>query len=355
MVHGCGAMWIAVYRWSRRPSHTSTGRFLNRTHDNHTLHFFSVSQTKPAQPKTWTTRALLAWMADAFTKKGLDSPRLMSELLMAHVIGCDRLKLYMDADRPASPLERDQLRDLVGRALKHEPVQYLVGEGWFFGMPFFVDKRVLIPRPATEAIIEEVIHHTRAEPGFGGKTGEGVRIADVCTGSGCIALALLKNLPQATAIATDLSTDALDVARKNADRHKLSDRIEFAQGDMAQPLIAHPGGRGIELHYLCANPPYIPDAEWDAPDQVDKNVRDFEPHPALRGGSDGLKFIRPLIDAVAANPKLIRPRGLLLIETAAATTNEVAALCGAVPTLERVRIAKDHEGLDRVVVAARRE
>lgn len=295
-------------------------------------------------------------MSDAFTKTELDSPRLMSELLMAHVIGCDRLKLYMDADRPASPLEREQLRDLVGRALKHEPVQYLVGEAWFYGLPFHVDKRVLIPRPATEQIIEEVIHHTRAEPGFGGKAGEGVRIADVCTGSGCIALTLLKNLPQATAIATDISADALAVAAMNADKHKLTSRIEFVQGDLAAPLIEHPGGAGLELHYLCANPPYIPDAEWNAPDQVDKNVRDFEPHSALRAGPDGLQFIRPLIESVIAHPKMLRPCGLLLIETAASTAKQVAEICSAAPEIfSSVRVAKDFEGLDRVVVATRSE
>src|SRR6185295_16304457 len=139
--------------------------------------------------------------------------RLQAELLMAHVLGCERLRLYMDADRPASPLERSALRDLVGRALGHEPVQYLTGEAWFFSLPFKVDRRVLIPRPATETIVEHVLQHARAEAGFGGKTGEGVVIADVCTGSGCIAIALLKNLPQARAVATDVSPDALEVAR----------------------------------------------------------------------------------------------------------------------------------------------
>ena len=109
-----------------------------------------------ASEQTWTTRKLLAWMSDAFTKKGLDSPRLLAEMLMAHVIGCERLKLYTDPDRPANDLERETLRTLVTRALKHEPVQYLVGEAWFFGMPFHVDKRVLIPRPATETIVEHV-------------------------------------------------------------------------------------------------------------------------------------------------------------------------------------------------------
>src|SRR5688500_1852362 len=105
-------------------------------------------------------------MADAFAKKGLDSARLMAELLMAHVIGCERLKLYMEPERPATPLERQQLRDLVGRALKHEPVQYLTGEAWFFSLPFKVDRRVLIPRPATETIVQHVLQHARVEPGF---------------------------------------------------------------------------------------------------------------------------------------------------------------------------------------------
>src|SRR6185369_12823068 len=103
---------------------------------------------------------------------------------------CDRLKLYMEADRPASSLERDTLRDLVARALKHEPVQYLVGEAWFFGLPFHVDPRVLVPRPSTETIVEQVLLHARAEPGFGGKSGEGLLFADLCTGTGCIAITL---------------------------------------------------------------------------------------------------------------------------------------------------------------------
>ena len=147
----------------------------------------------PTRPSTeaWTTRRLLAWMGEAFTKKGLEAPRLQSELLLAHVIGCERLRLYMEADRPASPLERDQLRDLVSRALAHEPVQYLVGEGWFFSLPFHVDRRVLIPRPATETIVQHVLQHARVEPGFGGKTGEGAadcgcvyRLRVHCSGPG---------------------------------------------------------------------------------------------------------------------------------------------------------------------------
>lgn len=304
------------------------------------------------QPKVWTTRALLAWMQAAFTKHELDSPRLMGELLMAHVLGCDRLRLYMDADRPASPLERERLRDLVGRALKHEPVQYLVGEGWFYGLPMHVSPAVLIPRPCTEIIVEEVLQHARAEPGFGGKTGEGVRLADICTGSGCIAVAILKQMSAAIAVATDISQDALTVARRNAARHGVADRIEFLCGDLLAPLIDHPAGAGRDLHYLVSNPPYIPDSEWDAPDMVGRNVRDFEPHLALRGGPDGLNFIRPLIEQ---GPERLRPRGVILVETAAATAKACARLLRdhALVEPESVRIVKDHEGLDRVVIGTR--
>ncbi len=296
--------------------------------------------------ESWTTRKLLAWMSDAFTKSKLDSPRLFAELLLSHVLGCDRLKLYMEADRPAAPLERQTLRDLVARALKHEPVQYLVGEAWFFGLPFHVDPRVLIPRPSTETIIEQVLHHARVEPGFGGKTGEGICLADVCTGSGCIAVTLLKNLPGARAIATDISPEALEVARRNAQRHGVADRMEFLQGDLVSPLADHPAGRN--LHYVIANPPYIPDGEWET---VAPNVKEFEPHAALRAGSDGLKFVRPLIEQA---PPLLRERGLILIEIAAATAGAVLDLAKSHPLLENPRIEMDMEQLARVLVARRK-
>jgi release factor glutamine methyltransferase len=295
---------------------------------------------------TWTTRKLLAWMSDAFTRNELDSPRLFAELLLAHVLGCDRLKLYMDADRPASELERTTLRELVGRALKNEPVQYLVGEAWFYGLPLHVDRRVLVPRPSTETIIEQVLQHARAEPGFGGKNGEGVCLADIGTGSGAIALVLLKNMNEARALATDISGDALEVARRNAQRHGLGDRVEFLKGDLLGALQDHPAGR--DLHYLVSNPPYIPDDEWQS---VDANVKDYEPHGALRGGEDGMKFVRPLVEGA---PALIRARGLLLVEIAAATAGAVLEMAKGHPLLENARIEQDLEGHPRVLVARRK-
>ena len=307
----------------------------------------------PPLTKTWTTRDLLAWMSKAFESADLDSPRRMSEMLLAHVIGCDRLKLYMDNARPASPLERDTLRDLVKRALAHEPIQYLVGEEVFYTMHFKVDSRVLIPRPSTLTIIEEVLQHARNNPDDNAlrasDAGTGIMIADICTGSGAIACALSKSLPGARLIATDISEGALEVAQHNITKHTLEDRIELIQGDLLEPVFAHQvAGNNASFNYICSNPPYIPDHEWDA---VEPNVKDHEPALALRAKDNGMEFVAPLI---AQSPRLLVSGGMLLIEIASCTAEHCLQLANAHELLENARIAKDSDQLDRVLIAHRR-
>ena len=306
----------------------------------------------PAADQSWTTRRLLAWMTQAFEQRDLDAPRRMAEALVAHVLGTERLKLYMDPDRPASPLERQTLRDLVRRALDHEPVQYLIGEESFFGLMFHVDPRVLIPRPSTQTIVDEVLRHSRKTPGFGGHresdAGAGVLIADVCTGSGCVGITLAKHLPAARVVATDVSDDALAVARTNAARHQVDDRVEFARGDLLEPLDGHPATRGAgSVDYLCANPPYIPDDEWA---DVEPNVKDHEPELALRGGADGLDLARLLVQD---GPLRLRAGGLLLVEVAASRADATRELAERHPDLSSARIVKDSDGLPRTLVAER--
>ncbi len=291
-------------------------------------------------------------MTRAFEEKGLDSPRRMGEMLLAHVLGTERLKLYMDPDRPASPMERDQLRGLVGRALKHEPIQYLVGEESFFGMVFTVDRRVLIPRPSTQTIVEEVLQHARSDPDArtmrASDAGAGLMIADVCTGSGCIAAALARHLPGARVVASDVSAEALECAKENLERHGLTDRVELVRGDLLGAIEAHPvAGRAGGLKYLVSNPPYIPDHEWA---DVEPNVKDHEPTSALRAGADGLDLIRPLL---AGAPKLLAPGGMLCIELASSHAADVLAMAREDPRLTRARIVKDCDGLDRVLIALR--
>lgn len=295
-------------------------------------------------------------MVEAFTRQNLDSPRVCAELLLSHVIGCDRLKLYTEADRPASPEELAALRALVARALKHEPIQYLTGEWVFYGLPFAVDRRVLIPRPSTETLVEEVLSALRPDrSGPTSPTDHAPLIADVCTGSGCIAVALLKHLRGARAIATDLSEDALTVAAGNAARHGLSERIEFLAGHLLAPVadrlpgIAYSGGAagqgGARLDALVSNPPYIPDHEW--PD-VPPNVRDHEPELALRGGSTGVDCVGPIL---TEGPALLRPGGVLAIEIASCTAPEVLAMARAHPRLTGARVVRDLDGLDRLLLA----
>lgn len=274
-------------------------------------------------------------MTRAFAEKSLDSPRLLAEMLLAHTLGCDRMRLYMDADRPANEDERTRLRSMVTRALRHEPVQYLVAEAWFFSMPFFVDRRVLIPRPSTETIVESVIQTART-------IDSPLRIADICTGSGCISIALAKHLRNATIDATDISDDALAVAALNAQRHAVSDKVRFLQGDLLEPISDSPG-----YDYLVSNPPYIPDHEWPS---VEPNVKDHEPERALRAGPDGLELIRPLLDRA---PDHLAPGGTLLIEIASCNAEVILALAKSDPRLASVNMLNDFEGLPRVLQARR--
>ncbi|MFN9131804.1 MAG: N5-glutamine methyltransferase family protein [Phycisphaerales bacterium] len=336
----------------------------------------------------WTSRRLLAWIADAFSRQHIDSPRRCAEELLAHVLGCERLRLYMEADRPATADELTRLRELVARALKHEPLQYLLGEWSFFGMRILTDRRALIPRPCTESIVEHVLQAERRRAADTANTAATrpespavlatadqtelpaatssasapasasdtpvtstapapLLIADVCTGSGCIAVALAKHLPLARVLATDISADALNLAAANARLHALAeDRLAFLQGHLLQPLAALPGIGG-SLDYLVANPPYIPDAEFDA---VPENVRLHEPALALRGGPTGLDLIRPII---AGAPALLRPAGTLMIELASSTADAVLAIARATPGLIGARIMTDLESLPRFLLARR--
>jgi release factor glutamine methyltransferase len=279
---------------------------------------------------------LLKWTTEFLGRKGVDQPRLSAEMLLAHVLDCERLRLYMEADRPASELERAAFRALVERAAEHEPVDYLVGRTPFFSMELAVTPDVLIPRPSTETLVEHVIQHARRTPGFARPT-----IADIGTGSGAIAIALARHIEGARVIATDLSEPALAVARRNAADLGVADRVAFRHGDLLEPL------GGARVDYLVSNPPYIPDAEWGA---VDRNVKDYEPESALRGGADGLSHVRPLIEGAG---RALNAPGHVAIEIASATQAQAVALAEAQASLEHVRVLPDHEALPRVVVADR--
>ncbi len=301
---------------------------------------FGAGRYNPGMPSAtqgpWTTRRLLAWTVGYLEKKGVDSPRIASEMLLAHVLGTQRLRLYMDPDRPASDLEKAAFRALVERAAAHEPVQYLVGQAAFFSMMLKVSPAVLIPRPSTETIVEHIVQHVRRTPGFAAPM-----IADVGTGSGAIAIALAKNIPTARVLATDLSESALALARENAAAagENVAGRIDFALGDLLEPL------QGQRLRFLVSNPPYISDEEWA---EVEPNVKNYEPESALRGGADGLRYLRPLI--AEAHRFLDRP-GQLVLEIAASQKAAVLKLASEAAGLKNAHVLIDGDRLPRVLVA----
>ncbi len=306
-----------------------------------------MADARPATQETvWTTRRLLAWVAEAFTKRNLDSPKLSAEILLSHVFKVERLKLYLDPEREASKAELDSLRGLVGRALKDEPVQYLTGEAWFFGLPLAVDKRVLVPRPCTEMVVETVLQRSRKAADAGGAAGRadgaGLRILDLCTGSGCVAIALAKHLRCAGVVATDVSEDALAVARANGERHKVS--VDFRCGDLFGALEAHERGT---FDVVVANPPYIPDHEWA---DVPANVREHEPVLALRGGTDGMRLVTAIVRGAA---DWLKPggEGMLMVETAASTAAMALRVAEDSDRYAEGRTVRDLEGHERFLLA----
>jgi len=288
---------------------------------------------RATENEAWTTRKLLAWTCEHLGRKKIDSPRLSAEMLLGHVLGVDRLKLYMDPDRPANGLERATFRGLVERAVDHEPVEYLVGKCPFFSMMLTVGPDVLIPRPSTETLIEHVIQHARRTPGFNAPT-----LADIGTGSGAIAIALAKHIPNSRVIATDISERALTIAKQNAQDMGVADRIDFRQGDLLEPIT------GERLRYLVSNPPYISDEEWRA---VKPNVKGYEPERALRGGGDGLRYLRKLIEQ--SRPLLEHPAQLVL-EAASSQKQSLLKIVEDSGVWANTHLLADHERLPRVLV-----
>jgi release factor glutamine methyltransferase len=291
--------------------------------------------------EVWTIRRLLEWTTPFFAKKQVDSPRLAAELLLSHVLKLPRIKLYTDYDRIVTERDLKQFRDLVQRASTHEPIAYLTGTAHFFNLEFQVTKDVLIPRPETETLVENVLQLARNQPGL-----ESPRILDLCTGTGCIAAAIAQHLKNATVLAGDISEAAVAVARANIERLALSARVIVEQGDLYEVLQ-----KGVDVqpfNLIVANPPYIPTSQIPS---LDRNVKDFEPITALDGGLDGLVVHRKIL-ASASNHLLSGGRVFLEI----AFDQGPAAREMAVPLqqFEDVRVLKDFGGRDRVLTMKKR-
>ncbi len=293
-----------------------------------------------SQEEVWTVGRLLQWTSDFFLKKGMETPRLEAEILLAAAMRVKRIELYTQFASEPNAETRTRFREYVKRRGAGEPVAYLVGHKEFFSIPFQVDRNVLIPRPETEQLVLETLDILKSMP-----SGSKPTLCDVGTGSGAIAVALavslanVKNRPQnlsdARIIAVDLSEAALALARKNAESNNIAERIDFIHSDLLQN-VAGP------LDIVVSNPPYVSQSEYDA---LPVDVKKFEPPSALLAGPKGTEIIKRLAEEAMTK---LKPGGHLLIESSPMIVNAVAELLAE---WEGVRILKDTAGLRRFAVA----
>ena len=275
--------------------------------------------------ETWTLLRLLRWTTEFFAGKQIDNPRLNAELLLAHVLELDRVGLYLNFERPLSAAELDVIRPLVKRRGQREPLQYLLGSTEFWSLEFEVTPAVLIPRADTEILVEEGLSHA----------GEAGQLLDVGSGSGAVAISLASELPNWQVSALDISVEALAVARRNAEKNSVAERMQFIHGDLAELPRQ-------QYDLIVSNPPYIAQDEWEL---LMPEVRCFEPQQALLAGNDGLDCYQKLTAQVSSH---LTPGGWLLVEIGYQQAQAVQQLF-AQAGLQDVFVRDDYAGQPRVV------
>jgi release factor glutamine methyltransferase len=274
-------------------------------------------------PATITTA--LRWATSQLTPTS-PTARLDAELLLAHVLGWNRSTLLAERTTPLSQPAIEQFGDLISRRANREPVAYLIGQREFYGLSFMVDRRVLIPRPETELLVDLALERLRSLDGS-------PRILDLCTGSGCIAIAIAHQLPNVHVHASDLSADALSIAQLNVVRYELTGRITFHHGDLFAPLDG-------QFDLIVSNPPYTILSE------IELGVYQYEPHLALDGGAAGLDLYQRIL---AQAPTYLASGGSLLLEIGASQAASIVALAEASWVAPAIEVHRDLAGHDRVV------
>ena len=280
----------------------------------------------------WTISSLLNWTVNYFKSKNIESARLDAEVLLSHILGQERIYLYVHFDEPMEKAELSKFREYVKKRAQHMPVAYIIGEKEFMGLPFKVTPDTLIPRPDTEILVENVLANADKQ--------EAVKIADIGTGSGAIILSLLANLPKAQGKTVDIVAKAVEVAKENAQSLQVADRCEFFVGDLFAPFAES----GDKFDIIVSNPPYIPQKDIAT---LEADVRAYEPVSALTDGGDGLSYYRRLL---AEGKRYLKENGFIALEIGihqAQAVKRIALDNG----WRNIKIIKDYAGIDRVVLA----
>ena len=289
--------------------------------------------------QTWTIQKLLNWITKYLTDKGIDAPRLSAELLLSYVLAMQRIELYTQFDKLVTKEQLDSLHDLVKRAGRHEPIGYLTGKTEFYSLQLEVSPDCMIPRSETELLVERAVEflRTRTGPQF---------VCDLCTGCGCVAVAIAKNFPEAEIIATDICDATLNVTARNIEKHGLKDRIRLLCGDLFEPIVPQLDVDKFDL--IVCNPPYVSAAEFE---KLDKSVKDYEPKLALFAGDDGLDVYRRIIDEAE---RFLRPDGTIMLEIGYKQGRAIKELFEKTGAYDEIKIEKDLHENDRIVTALKK-
>lgn len=296
--------------------------------------------------KQWTVQRVLEWTRGYLASKGDDKARLAAEWLLANATGLSRVQLYTHYDRPLDKAELDRMHKLIERRAAGEPLQYVTGEMPFRHIIVRCESGVLIPRPETEILVDEVLAWLNAHAGsFDAQDdlpSNGPLILDLCTGSGCIALALAHEYPTAQLIATDIAPEAIKLAMRNAQALQLDERITFIECDLASELDEALEGN---LDVVVSNPPYIPTAVVN---ELPREVSSFEPHLALDGGTDGLDVFRKILELA---PRLLKVGGLLACELYEQSLSQACSLVQEQGCWTNIEMHNDLTGRPRIITA----
>jgi release factor glutamine methyltransferase len=291
--------------------------------------------------ETWTIGRLIPWAAQYLAARQVASPRLSAELMLAEVLACSRVDLYLRFEQPLSPEELAAFKALLLRRRSGEPLAYILGRREFYGLSLAVTPATLIPRPETEHLVEEGLRLLSQRP----SDAPPPRVLDLCTGSGAVALALAQERPDASVTATDLAREALAVAQANAQALGLASRVTFLAGSLWEPLAA--AGGFFDL--ITANPPYVTEDEWAG---LSPEVKDFEPRSALVAGPQGLELAGQIIVGARAH---LRPLGWLLLELGASQAIEAKAVARAANVYDDIHTVRDLAGIERVLACRRKD
>lgn len=289
-------------------------------------------------PDKHTVSNLIYWASQILQGHGIDSPRLDAEIVLAHLLGCRRIDLYVNPDKPVEKTITTSYKRSIQKRARRVPLQYITNHAEFMSMDFYVDERVLIPRPETELLVEAVVKRAQILS----RENE-IVIIDIGVGSGNITIVLAKKIDKARIIAVDISPDALAVARINAQRHEVLNKITFLCGDIFKPLE----GYRIEskADFIVSNPPYVSHDEFNT---LQKEVRDYEPYTALVSGQDGLQMFKRII--VEANTWL-KPGGFIIFEVGEKQAPQVARLLQDAGCFKKPEFIKDYQHIHRIVIA----